>query len=274
MRSNDPGFLFQGLVAKRKAKKDPEPGLARFWLSALTYQYDLANNRVNIRAEYSKSGGAGNDVQDNWYTYDNENRIVIAQGQLSGGNTIELAQGRGAKFTYNELGQRSFALSWLNSEDGLFNRGGYGQLNYRLHRYTYSDMGQLLLTEERFSNNPNIWYGGDANMDPDARADTSERSEYGEGYKQDMYGLRYWKKQERFLDDWGNVTELTEYMSKDTHEDRGQALHLTFPCFSLIVGFRTIGQEQGNGSTVANRVRGCALSCDRTRKRAGRHLRR
>jgi YD repeat-containing protein len=94
----------------------------------ITYKYDAAGNRRNVRSRYHDGVGGDEQVQDLWYRYDGQNRFVLTMGSLSAvGQAITLGS-RGVAIGYDALGNR---ISASYGSDG------------HLETYTYTADGYL-----------------------------------------------------------------------------------------------------------------------------------
>lgn len=96
----------------------------------ITYKYDAAGNRRNVRSEYQDGVGGGLQVQDFWYKYDGQNRFVLTMGTLSGG--IISRGTTGVDITYDGAGNRATAIYGYDnhSEDYTYTADGYLEDTY------------------------------------------------------------------------------------------------------------------------------------------------
>jgi YD repeat-containing protein len=103
----------------------------------ITYQYDAASNRREVKSVYSDGVSGALQTQDYWYKYDSMNRFVLTMGTLQGGvgGTIVTGSGAGAAgvaITYDAAGNRKTAT--------------YGNDGH-METYTYTADGYLENTQ-------------------------------------------------------------------------------------------------------------------------------
>ncbi|MEN2428929.1 LysM peptidoglycan-binding domain-containing protein, partial [Chromobacterium vaccinii] len=94
------------------------------------YEYDAVGNRRRIYAEYHDPVDGSQQTQDNWYTYDEMNRLAISMGRLDNGIITRGGGGAstGVQIAYDLAGQRR---SVINANNGV------------TENYAYTDNGYL-----------------------------------------------------------------------------------------------------------------------------------
>lgn len=98
--------------------------------SRVVYGYDAAGNRQRNYAVYSPTEGSANSViQDYWYLYDTNNRIVLARGVKSGSSIVTGSQS--IQVGYDNAGRRAWEKSAAESTYVV---------------YTYNPEDQLITT--------------------------------------------------------------------------------------------------------------------------------
>ncbi|OQS08061.1 hypothetical protein B0T37_22015 [Chromobacterium violaceum] len=111
------------------------------------YEYDAVGNRRRIYAEYRDPVDGSQQTQDNWYTYDEMNRLIISMGRLDNG---VITRGSGAASTgvqiaYDLAGQRKVVINANNgaTETYAYTDNGYLKdtwLNGKLAAHRENDL--------------------------------------------------------------------------------------------------------------------------------------
>ncbi|WP_262880412.1 LysM peptidoglycan-binding domain-containing protein [Pseudomonas paralcaligenes] len=113
-------------------------------LDALIYDYDELGNRRRVQLDTTDQSNKRTTI-DNWYKYDQEGRVLVAEGFLSNGQVVA-GKGKGYAMAYNATGQRIFQVKWDKTIDsGTWER-------YQKDTYTYNDLGLLLNRTMHYEN--------------------------------------------------------------------------------------------------------------------------
>ncbi|MDO8329297.1 MAG: hypothetical protein Q7T36_02370 [Fluviicoccus sp.] len=112
-------------------------------LYSLNIAYDAFGNRRKVSLKATASSG----VEENWYKYDAEGRMTIAEGFLNANHEIVMGlyagKSKGLSITYDSAGRRATEESFKAS---LF----FGD-QYQQKRFTYQTNGELLQIDSRIN---------------------------------------------------------------------------------------------------------------------------
>ena len=124
-------------------------------LESLKYEYDELGNRRLVHMDTTNQSRV-RTVIDNWYTYDSEGRVLVAEGYIANGKVVagkSGSSGKGYLVSYDASGRRQTLEKWTSSTatSEVYNRSNY----------VYNDLGQVLsATDSKITRG----LGGDASQ--------------------------------------------------------------------------------------------------------------
>ena len=123
-------------------------------LKLMEYRYDEWGNRRAIYVNYNAGGSSR--AETDWFDYDNEGRVTVDSGFISGGRVV-VGKSGGTAITYDNDGRRATTEKWQGTTNGHYT-GGYGGSGgtyvpgyerFQQERFTYNDLGALATAQKR-----------------------------------------------------------------------------------------------------------------------------
>ncbi|MDB5988180.1 MAG: LysM peptidoglycan-binding protein, partial [Nevskia sp.] len=147
---------------------DTDSGRSNGSGATITNRYDAAGNRREITSSFTAgSTGGTSGTTDHWYTYDDENRILIAEGKKDASNNIVLdsSDTNSASLAYDAAGNRrnetqyqngnltylSYNYDPANRLTATYTSSVAGQLGAQTSGRSYDSAGRVLSYFEKFS---------------------------------------------------------------------------------------------------------------------------
>jgi YD repeat-containing protein len=159
-------------------------------IQQILYDYDEVGNRRAVSFSGTNHMGTSYSLK-NWYKYDKSDRMLVAEGVLSGGQIVA-AKEQGTMISYDYAGRRAVAESWESTT------GGYEK--YRQSLYGYDDQGHVISISSRLNTRA---------LNANALASfTSDDYRTSQTYSYDIKGSR------TLLKNWnadGSMKDVTSY---------------------------------------------------------------
>jgi YD repeat-containing protein len=110
-------------------------------LTSLSFNYDQYGNKRKVSSTYTLPGGTST-TRDEWYSYDNANRVIVEGGVSYGGTAVLFSgagQAQGVAYQYDSAGRRVTEESWKKTTQPY--GGSAGFQTYAINYYNYNDLG-------------------------------------------------------------------------------------------------------------------------------------